>query len=322
MISNGHIGHNKFMVYVDGNDTPQAVLTGSTNWTASALCGQSNNSVIVESSEVAKFYLDYWNRLKADDSQQAADFRIENTQSHETTLDQGNTKLKVWFSPNTKDKSKPAKNPIIPPDIEDVFGIMSKAKQAILFLAFQPGKPSIIDKLAECEQNNPSLFIRGAVTDAEAVQEFDTLLFHRSASPGESVESEVVAATAVHDQFSFWQRELLKLSPCSHGIIHDNIIVVDPFSDDCVVITGSHNLGYRASYNNDENLVILQGNSVLARAYAAHVMDVYDHFRFRYMVQQHKQDAFTALETDDKWQDKYFDSNEELQNEMKFWDNA
>jgi phosphatidylserine/phosphatidylglycerophosphate/cardiolipin synthase-like enzyme len=322
MVRSGHIGHNKFMVYVDGNGNPQAVLTGSTNWTASALCGQSNNSIIIESSEVAKIYLDYWNRLKADDSQQATAFRIENTQTHETNVDKGNTDLRVWFAPNTKDKSKPAKNPMTPPDMEDIFDVMSKAKEAILFLAFQPGTPSIIDKLAECQQDNPNLFIRGAVTDPKAVQEFNTLLFHRSASPDESVESEVVPATAVNDQFSFWQKELLKLSPSSHAIIHDKIIVVDPFSDDCVVITGSHNLGYRASYNNDENLIIVHGNSTLARAYAAHVMDVYDHYRFRYIVQQHKQDAFTGLETDDKWQDKYFDSNKEIQNEMKFWDNA
>src|SRR5205085_2042513 len=114
----------------------------------------------------------------------------------------------------------------------------------------------------------------------QAVDEFNTLLVHR---PGEEVE--VVAATAINDQFAFWQQELLKSSPSAHAIIHDKIIVIDPMSDDCVVVTGSHNLGYRASYNNDENLLIVRGHRDLAQAYATHVMDIYDHYRFRYLLQ-------------------------------------
>jgi phosphatidylserine/phosphatidylglycerophosphate/cardiolipin synthase-like enzyme len=35
-------------------------------------------------------------------------------------------------------------------------------------------------------------------------------------------------------------------------------VVVDPFSDNCVVVTGSHNLGFTASYNNDENMAIIR----------------------------------------------------------------
>ena len=40
-------------------------------------------------------------------------------------------------------------------------------------------------------------------------------------------------------------------------------------------------MGYKASYSNDENLVIVRGNRPLALAYAAHVLDVFDHYRFR-----------------------------------------
>ena len=37
------------------------------------------------------------------------------------------------------------------------------------------------------------------------------------------------------------------------------------------MITGSHNLGFKASYANDENMLIVQGNQALAQAYAVHV---------------------------------------------------
>ena len=51
------------------------------------------------------------------------------------------------------------------------------------------------------------------------------------------------------------------------AIIHDKLLVIDPLSDNCTVVLGSHNLGFKASYSNDENLVIIQGHKDLAEAY-------------------------------------------------------
>src|SRR4030095_2052436 len=132
-----HIGHNKFVVYVDSNDNPQAVLTRSTNWTASALCGQTNNAVVIESNKLATLYLDYWNLLKEDKDQSLA-FREKNNVAHTVQVDNGNTDITLWFSPNTKLKNKPQKNPAIPSDMQEVFDRVQNAKQAILFLFFKP----------------------------------------------------------------------------------------------------------------------------------------------------------------------------------------
>ena len=187
--------------------------------------------------------------------------------------------------------------------MSEVFDLMSKAQKAILFLAFQPGTPSIIDKAGEIEIANPKLFIRGAATDAKAVSDYNTNLFHH----GIKTPDMVVAASNVNDPISFWEKELLK-TPGGHAIIHDKIVVIDPFSPNCVVITGSHNLGYRASYNNDENMVIVKGNQALAAAYAVHILDVYDHYRFRYILQTQKTGTFSGLLPTDVWQDKYFSS--------------
>ena len=73
ILRTGHIGHNKFVIYVDSNDNPQAVPTGSTNWTANGLCGQTNNALIIESPKIATFFLEYWNRLKR---RQKSNFRF------------------------------------------------------------------------------------------------------------------------------------------------------------------------------------------------------------------------------------------------------
>jgi phosphatidylserine/phosphatidylglycerophosphate/cardiolipin synthase-like enzyme len=311
MLGSGHIGHNKFVVYVDSNDKPGLVLSGSTNWTSTGLCTQTNNAIIIESEEVARAYLDYWNRLLDDKAKQDGDFRTANNAANSFQISQ--TNLDLWFSPNTKQKTKP-KNPAAPSDMAQIFELMQNAKKAILFLAFDPGTPSIIDKASECQTNNLDLFIRGAITKAEHAEKYNAELFHRGIDKPDTV----IAASNVKKDFAFWKKELLK---AGWAIIHDKIVVIDPFTDDCVVVTGSHNLGYKASYANDENLLIIKGHKELAAAYTVHIMDVYDHYRWRYKVNKSSsiKSAFYGLETNDSWQDKYFKANAKERLDMVFW---
>jgi phosphatidylserine/phosphatidylglycerophosphate/cardiolipin synthase-like enzyme len=313
MLANGHIGHNKFMLYVDSSNKPRAVLTGSTNWSDTGVCTQSNNALVIENDQIAAAYLDYWHRLKADGEAQGPALRSSDTKSVQATVD--NAAATIWFSPNTQQKTKPSKNAATPVDLQQVFAEMAKANYAILFLVFQPGAPSIVQYAAACENAKPGLLVIGAATDPGAVNSFDTLLFHRTM---QAAPDTVVAASAINTQFAYWQKELLKL-PGAHAIIHDKIVVIDPMSDDCVVVTGSHNLGYRASYNNDENFVIMKGHKALAQAYATHVMDVYDHYRWRYITEKTKKSSFTGLDPTPAWQDKYFAKGSLARQESLFW---
>ncbi len=122
------------------------------------------------------------------------------------------------------------------------------------------------------------------------------------------------AAISDFDLVGDWEQEMLKYG---QAIIHDKIVVIDPLSDkDCVVITGSHNLGYKASYANDENMLIIRGNKALATAYAVHILDVYDHYKFRAILEQRafeggakQQIGKGILQTDDSWQNGYFDGS-------------
>jgi len=58
-----HIPHNKFCV-LKKSGTAVAVLTGSTNWTVTGLCTQTNNGLLIESAAVAAQYADYWDQLR------------------------------------------------------------------------------------------------------------------------------------------------------------------------------------------------------------------------------------------------------------------
>jgi phosphatidylserine/phosphatidylglycerophosphate/cardiolipin synthase-like enzyme len=298
------IGHNKFCVYVkDG--TAKAVLLGSTNWTPNGLCAQSNNALVIESVTVATHYLDYWRRLETDTKnkekeRQALKLRNANNQSFPGVAAGANS-VDVWFSPNTQWVVK--NNAKRPGDMGEVFEAILAAKRAVLFLAFKPGNPNVVDAITAAFVKTPTLFIRGAVTDAAVAIQAQVNLFHRAGEAPDQITRPVIPASAVKDSFEWWVQELLS---AGNAIIHDKVVVVDPFEDECVVVTGSHNQGYKASSSNDENMVIIRGNKALAAAYTTHILDRYDHYRWRFSLQQSGNKAYQGLKRDMSWQTKYF----------------
>jgi phosphatidylserine/phosphatidylglycerophosphate/cardiolipin synthase-like enzyme len=336
VMPSGHIGHNKFLVYVDQNKKPQAVLLGSTNWTSTGLCTQTNNTLIIEDAKLARRYLNYWKQLAADTKAangiskalQGSILRTWDVSGQDFTLVEGGA-LQSWFSPNTPGarKSK-AKNEIRPVDMDAVVKRIERAKHAILFLAFYPGAPSIANWAAIAQRNNKDLFVRGCVTNKSAAEGFYYELRGMTPVPKAKGDKKpvkqdprVIGAEAFDGKVipEGWQKEILR---AGFAIIHDKILVIDPFADDCVVVTGSHNLGHKASYDNDENLVIIEGNKKLAVAYATHVLDVYDHFASRYRFKKGSGKDFDPFlkSKPDEWLNKYFDANGNIKvAQLKFW---
>jgi phosphatidylserine/phosphatidylglycerophosphate/cardiolipin synthase-like enzyme len=352
----GDIPHNKFLVLTE-NNTPTAVLSGSTNWTSTGLCTQTNNALIINSQAVAERYIAAWNAIKADID--AADGDQKKLQSPtQRTFNRTNNAgsisspvklpngvtVEVMFSPNTEHTLKsPPKE--VPNDMKRVFDLIDGAKQAVLFLAFDPGNNSILDAAGRALAKNPDLFVRGALTNAQRATNFSAALHQGGAAdqddggkepgvtvvgepgkpkkkgaklPSAAVDFRAVPAGAINatDAFGAWEAELAKFG---FAIIHNKIVVIDPFSDNCTVVTGSHNLGFRASHNNDENMVIIRGHKGLAEAYACHVLDLYDHYAFRFLLKQHPDIFGRPLEGDDKWQERYIIGPDEKSPELRFW---
>ncbi|HMM88512.1 hypothetical protein [Bradyrhizobium sp.] len=346
--NSAHIGHNKFAVLLDKNDKPIVVWSGSTNWTKTGLCAQSNNAIIIESDAVAKAYFDYWNRLHADKlpipeplsapltSDQGPVLRKADATPNSMTIDKGKTKVDLWYSPNTPKTGTP-KTRTVPPDLQFVFSLMKQAKDAIFFLVFNPGRTdaeaedvnTVVSAGIDFGRLDPKLTVFGAISDPTALPGFvappkdEPHDKNAPKIPPAAIFSPVgvpnvlmIRAAAIRDLIGDFQRELLS---AGHAIIHDKIVVIDPMSEtDCVVITGSHNLGFKASYANDENMLVLRGNRALALAYTTHVLDIYDHYKFRAVLEQQTRDAMLKgkpaptrptgkgfLQTTDAWQDPY-----------------
>jgi len=334
MFNNAHIGHNKFAVYVNTQRVARAVMTGSTNWTALGLCGQTNNSIILENNEIAAAYLRYWHRLHDDEiadprpasapgksNVQGRDLREANQHSEPASLRSGNARL--WYSPNTIATRRNIKK--APPDLAELFSLIDAAKQAVFFLAFLPsrgGLYSIIEQVRAAGETNPDLLVVGAISDPTAMPGYQAKSVDDGEEGDETPEEAAARKPYVYDErhthivraanlgagtaMGDFEAEILKLGT---AIVHDKIVVIDPLSADCVVATGSHNLGYKASYENDENLAIFRGNQALAEAYAVHVFDVYDHYRYRAWQQKNKLEGkpvFSGhLDLTDGWLARY-----------------
>lgn len=319
MFNNSHIGHNKFAVYIDRNDEPQLVMTGSTNWTATGLCGQSNNALLITDRKVAEAYRDTWLAMHDKDplvvppkfsdgtgNKQGAEFRTLNMKPASLELDKKKTSITIWQSPNTKNTTKPGKSrlpeegaippELIPPDLTDCFQLIDSAKEAVFFLVFMPsvlGRGSIVERAIEAGMKDSNLLVIGAVSDPKVLPNHITT---KKDDEGDDEDAPKVAQPHVFENpegnISVVQADALykgdivgdfeaEIKTLGNAIIHDKIVVIDPLSDNCCVITGSHNLGLKASYENDENLLIIKGNRRLAEAYAVHAMDVYDHYKWR-----------------------------------------
>jgi phosphatidylserine/phosphatidylglycerophosphate/cardiolipin synthase-like enzyme len=112
----------------------------------------------------------------------------------------------------------------------------------------------------------------------------------------------------------------MKKLPGTFAMVHSKVVLVDPFSAHPVVLTGSHNLGPKASGTNDENLLIIRDAPGLAAAYATNIMAVYNQYRWRFRRQdQAPAKRWKGLVDNDTWQKGYLRPNSPGLREMSFW---
>lgn len=220
---------------------------------------------------------------------------------------------RLWRSPNTRQSSVPSK-PDVPPDLAEVYELMHGARDAIFFLTFLPGyfgNNNIIGAAAEIAAQPDGPLVFGAISAPKAMppregQDFDAKykdengVSHPLPKPaiwwpqGQDGRVVMIRAAAVKIPFGNFRPELLT---AGNAIIHDKIIVIDPCdADRCAVVTGSHNLGYKASYANDDNMLIIKRNRPLAISYAVHVIDLYDHYVMRARLEQSLRDKLKSGE--------------------------
>jgi phosphatidylserine/phosphatidylglycerophosphate/cardiolipin synthase-like enzyme len=344
LVKTPHFGHNKFVVFCDSAGQPHTVLTGSTNWTSSGLCTQANNSVIIQDSGVAQDYLDARNRIHAAGDAYPTSLAAANSVAKTYTVDGG--KVTPWFAPTQNGQ-----------DLDYARKLINAAKEGILFLFFNPGvfqpkdtpeKWTLLQNILNRhhEENNayydPHLYTKGVVnqeipwlTEDKAPRAKGTkppsgsmdpsaptqpvALYSSGIVPPQRLGNDVLVPANIKTQFSAWEKELLGASMVN---IHSKVIVIDPFGENPVVMTGSHNLGFKASSENDDNLIIFEGNAPLAAAYAINIIAIFQTYRWNSYAQAHQANpndptTWHGSVDNDTWQTGYLQGDE--LSELKFW---
>ncbi|HYF65985.1 MAG TPA: phospholipase D-like domain-containing protein [Herpetosiphonaceae bacterium] len=308
-IAPGALGHNKFMIRMDKTGQPAAVWTGSTNWASTGLCTQVNNGLLITDPDVAQVYLDQWKRLYEAGSDFPDSLLEANSQPKHVGIDApGNVRSTIWFTRTKKGA-----------DLEALTAAVQGAKSGILFLMFMPGLKGVLSLVSQ-RAAEPGMYVRGVVSElpsgyADQSKANVNLISGQktSSTTFDIIEPEGIkhsmahfAAEVTHNQF---------LSQIGHAIIHSKVLVIDPFSDDPTVITGSHNFSGTASSKNDENFIIVKGDKKLAEAYAVNINGVYEHYRWRAFLGT-TDNPFNGLQDSDAWQAPKLASDE---TELRFW---
>jgi phosphatidylserine/phosphatidylglycerophosphate/cardiolipin synthase-like enzyme len=305
------LAHNKFLVVCNADKSPQAVWTGSTNWTKTGLCTQANNALLVRNPVLAQFYVDQWKALAAAGDATPPTLYEADATPHTSARGKDTT---LWFTPMHGQL-----------DLEQAGELIANARDGILFLMFNPGpRGTLLNDIIELASPsspkfNPNLYIQGVVNQNPGTAKNPVTLFNR----GDRIDAneDVVLPAAIPGPLKFWVPELLKL-PRTHAMVHSKVVVIDPYGANPVVMTGSHNMGPKASGVNDENLILIQGNRDLASQYAGKIMEIYGQYRWRASVQaDHGKPKWEGLADDDKWQirDPSQGNDKRRASEIDFW---
>ena len=271
MLPKSGIAHNKTWVRTNKEGKPVAVTSLSANHTTTGWFCQSNMGARIENPEIAAFFLDYWKRTKADNAKQSKEYRAENAKGKVFDLGNGTT-VEIFFAPNTPEMVKP-RDPATPPDMARVKELMYGAKDVLCGCVFYPGSPSVVHYMADIWNTRPDLYQFLTVSNPMALKGVRSK-WRKGRPPLFTV------ASGREVEFANFVKELLKL-PEAHAITHGKIIVIDPFGDNPVVIFGSHNLGFKASYSNDENMIIVRGNKAFAQYVFVNMFELNSHYKAR-----------------------------------------
>nr|WP_246718006.1 phospholipase D-like domain-containing protein [Rhizobium sp. BK060] len=288
------LAHNKFVVIghsAGGLFAPETVWTGSTNWTPTGLCTQLNNGIMLVNKDLADRYEAQFTLLVAAGNAVTEDL-LDSNNHPKRGIALGEAMVDSWFSRLTGEI-----------DTKELVELVKGAKQGVFFIMFQPGNEPVRTLLNMQTENK--LYVRGVATQftSTGAEHFKLLkqdpeeYFLDSAQDtgvGKTVGQWVVEGTA--SQFR---------SAIGHAITHSKILVIDPFGEEPIVVTGSHNFSKSASSKNDENFIVIRGHRKIAMHYAINAMQTYSHYRWRAYLEESERedrDPFQYLSRDPNWQ--------------------
>lgn len=276
-----NIFHNKFIVLsrLDGGGErqPQAVLCGSTNFTANGVYRQANVVHVLDDSAVSASYLKTFEQIWAEPAD------VGTTRDWITQHNPMNPAQPLFagFSPRTGGA-----------DLREFVDIIEGAKKDLLFVTAFALPDAILNALLG--QPHDDILRYGLQNTVSRISGFHA---DRTA--------EFAATALLNTGLEGWLRENMK-GQKGNLLVHTKAVVTDFTSDSPTLISGSHNLSSSASNGNDENYLIIRGDTDLADRYGLELLRFYEHYRFRYFAKKLALKQVQPLAADDSWANDYY----------------
>ncbi len=285
----GTLMHNKFFVLMRQGQ-PVAVWTGSMNLSENGIFGQLNAGHVVEDAGIAQAYLAYWQQLEGDPERPA---------------------LRQWVVANSPAVAVPppaGTSTMMSPRsglgvLDDYAGLAGTAQRA-LFMTFAFG----MDERFRAVYERDDEVLRFALMEREgngpALAE-GRLFIDRVRRQGNVLVAVGVNknATALDN----WKRERVDGIGRNVDWVHTKFMLVDPLSADPVVVTGSANFSENSTNINDENMLVIRGDTRVADIYFGEFMRSFSHHAFREALTLGNPPLNALSRTAEPWQRKHFD---------------
>ena len=319
------ISHNKFIVLLEKGE-PVAVWTGSTNFTAAGIFGQSNVGQVIRDKGIAKQYFDYWTRLSEDPTnKELRPLNVEATPDPVGPIRKKGT-IKPLFSPRNDLTA-----------LEWYGERLAAAKQSVCFTAAFGISATLAGPLLKkkdylrfimVETQGSKRAKKPTPENPKPKSQFDVFQDIRKVKNNEIAIGAILreANDAAGDDLHHWLRESLTGLNTHVKYLHTKYMFLDALTNNPTVISGSANFSSASTTSNDENMVIIQGDTDLADIFLGEFMRLFHHFYFRQFANRAARkksgksvDKSPHLRSDDSWTERFFDSKSIKSLERKFF---
>lgn len=274
------IFHDKFIVLgklKNGVSEPRAVLCGSTNFTENGVYRQANVVHVADDKAIAGLYAKLFQVVWDAPGDVPATKKWIGLNN---AIDAAN-KMFVGFSPRAGGG-----------DLAEFVNCINAADRDLLFATAFALPKNILEALLG--QDNDPVMRLGLQNSKSSITGFH---LDRTAK--------FVTPALLNKGLEGWVKEGLR-GQKGNLLVHLKAIVINFTSDDPIVISGSHNLSASASSGNDENYLIMRGNTHLADRYGLEILRFYEHYRFRFFAKLLKLQQARPLAIDGSWADGYY----------------
>lgn len=269
------IPHNKFIIKFDG-DQPGEVWTGSTNITPSGFLGQSNVGHIVHDEKVAEQYFEYWNIIKENPTRKPATEAVIELSPYPPALPRKKSMTCVfsprptatmlnWYAEHMEDATSSIMFTAAFTVAKDFIEPLSRDRDFLRFVLKE--KPPTPEERTGLAGDRDLVISYGAVLGAQ----FRVV-------NGKLVAKRNVKEFALDRWFL---KEELTRDQGNIFFVHTKYLMIDPLCDDPLICTGSANFSENSLLNNDENMLLIRGDTRVADIYMTEFDRLFRHFYFR-----------------------------------------